>query len=358
MHRLGDRTSTFAEVLTETWTDAVVVLHDGRIVLERYWNGMTQETPHLLMSVTKSVVGCVAGILVGQGLLDPDQRVSSYVPEIAGSGYGGATVRHLLDMPTGVAFREEYTDRDAEVVVMERWIGWRPCQEGDGAGGMYSYLTTLGKDTDHGGPFVYRSADTDMLGWVCERAAGTRMADLISLLVWQPMGAEFDAEINCDRVGSAIHEGGMSARARDLARFGQLMLDAGQVGETPVVPEGLAPARSHARPGHPGRLPRLRLRALPPRRLVPRPVLVRARAVGRSPVVLGHPRSTGAGGPRHPHPLGQVVVLADGSLPTGTRKNSPSSGGRRRRVDHSSRRSWRGQAFACWLVGCCVGVRW
>jgi len=102
---------------------------------------------------------------------------------------------------------------------------------------MYSYLTTLGKDTDHGGPFVYRSADTDMLGWVCERAAGTRMADLISLLVWQPMGAEFDAEISCDRVGSAIHDGGMSARARDLARFGQLMLDAGQVGETPVVPE-------------------------------------------------------------------------------------------------------------------------
>ena len=63
---------------------------------------MTKETPHLLMSVTKSVVGCIAGILVEQGLLDPDKLASSYVPEIVGSGYDGATVRHLLDMRTGV----------------------------------------------------------------------------------------------------------------------------------------------------------------------------------------------------------------------------------------------------------------
>jgi len=237
VYRLGDRRSTFAEVLAETWTDAVVVLHEGQIVLEHYWNGMVQDTPHLLMSVTKSVVGCVAGILVRQGKLDPDELVSSYIPEIAGFGYGGATVRHLLDMRTGVAFREEYTDRDAEVAVMERWVGWRPGAQGDGDGGLYAYLATLGRNNDHGGTFTYRSADTDMLGWVCERAAGTRMADLISLLIWQPLGAEFDAEISCDRVGSAIHDGGMSARARDLARFGQLILDEGQVHDASVVPE-------------------------------------------------------------------------------------------------------------------------
>ena len=214
VYRLSEETSTFAEVIAETWTDAVVVLHDGQIVLEQYFSGMTQETPHLLMSVTKSVVGCIAGILVEQGLLDPDNQVSAYVPEIIGSGYEGATVRHLLNMRTGVAFREEYTDIDAEVRVMERYMGWRPGEDHNEARGMYFYLTKLGTDTDHGGPFVYRSADTDMLGWVCERASGARMADLISLLIWQPMRAEFDAEITCDGVGSAIHDGGMSARAR------------------------------------------------------------------------------------------------------------------------------------------------
>jgi hypothetical protein len=76
-----------------------------------------------------------------------------------------------------------------------------------------------------------------MLGWVCERAAGARMADLISLLIWQPMGTEFDAEITCDAVGSAIHDGGMSARARDVARFGQLVLEDGYVHDNCIVPE-------------------------------------------------------------------------------------------------------------------------
>jgi CubicO group peptidase (beta-lactamase class C family) len=237
VHRLEDRMSTLEEVLAETWTDAVVILHEGRIVLERYANGMTSETPHLLMSVTKSVVGCVAGILVDRGLLDPDEQASTYVPEIVGSGYGGATVRDLLDMRAGVKFREEYTDEDAEVRVMERYMGWSPVQQHADEGGMYAYLTTLDAEADHGGKFVYRSADTDMLGWVCERAANTRMADLISQLIWAQMGTEFDAEITCDRVGSAIHDGGMSARAQDMARFGQLLLDDGFVNGTPVVPD-------------------------------------------------------------------------------------------------------------------------
>ncbi len=238
VHRLGDRTSTFADVLADTWTDAVVVLHDGRLVFERYVNQMEPSTPHLLMSVTKSVVGCVVGILVEQGLIDIDRAANDQVPEIAGSGYDGVTVRQLLDMRTGAAFSEEYTNPDAEVRRMERHMGWRPDSGDEESRGMYAYLANLGRDGDHGGSFVYRSADTDLLGWVCERAADTRMADLISLLVWQPMGAEFDAEITCDSRGTAIHDGGMSARARDVARFGQLILDGGLVRGESVVPAG------------------------------------------------------------------------------------------------------------------------
>jgi CubicO group peptidase (beta-lactamase class C family) len=236
VHRVDERVSTLADVLQETWTDAVVVIHDGRIVLERYYGGMTAETVHLLMSVTKSVVGCVAGVLVDRGQLDPNQPVDLYVPEVTGSGYGGARVRDLLDMRTGVLFREEYTNPDAEVRVMERHMGWRPGLSPGHVGGMYAFLASMSAVSPHGGPFVYRSADTDMLGWVCERAAGVRMADLISTLIWQRMGAEFEAEITCDGVGSAIHDGGMSATARDIARFGQMLLDDGYVAGMPVVP--------------------------------------------------------------------------------------------------------------------------
>lgn len=237
VNRVDDRVSSVADVLEETWTDAVVVVHDGRLVLERYYGGMAPGTVHLLMSVTKSVVGCVAGVLADRGLLDPDHLVDLYVPEVTGAGYGGARVRDLLDMRTGVLFREEYTNPESEVRVMERHMGWRPGLSPGHLGGMYDFLASMTAVSHHGGPFVYRSADTDMLGWVCERAAGVRMADLISSLIWQPMGAEFEAEITCDGVGSAIHDGGMSATARDVARFGQMLLDDGYVAGMPVVPD-------------------------------------------------------------------------------------------------------------------------
>jgi CubicO group peptidase (beta-lactamase class C family) len=234
--RLDGSSATVDQVLAETFTDALIVLHDGRVITEQYADGMTGSTRHLLMSVSKSIVGCVAGILVSHGVLDPEAPVASYVPEIIGSGYGGSTVRHLLDMRTGVQFRETYTEIDAEVRVMERSMGWRP-RLADDPIGAYAYLATLGTASPHGGDFTYRSADTDMLGWVCERASGTRMADLISALIWQPMGAEHDAEITCDAVGSAIHDGGVSATVRDLARFGQLLLEDGVAQDRQVVPQ-------------------------------------------------------------------------------------------------------------------------
>ncbi|HET6989389.1 MAG TPA: serine hydrolase [Kribbella sp.] len=227
--------SSVEDVFETTSTDALLVLHRGSLLTERYYAGCTETTPHLLMSVSKSIVGCVAGILVQRGLLDPESVISRYVPEVAGSGYGDATVRQLLDMRTGVGFREIYDSADAEVRVMERSMGWRPRLAGDPVG-AYAYLATLKRAEAHGGPFTYRSADTDMLGWVCERAGDMRMADLVSSLLWQPMGAEHDAEITCDAVGSGIHDGGISAVPRDLARFGQLLLDDGRIGGAEVVP--------------------------------------------------------------------------------------------------------------------------
>jgi len=233
--RLDGSAATVDEVLEETFTDAWLVLHNGTVLEEVYVGEMTAKTPHLLMSVSKSIVGCVAAVLVERAVLDPQVLVTDYVPEVSTSGYAGATVRNLLDMRTGVAFRETYTAPEAEVRVMERSMGWRPLLPGDPVG-AYAYLATLGTAGPHGDSFTYRSADTDMLGWVCERASGVRMADLISHHIWAPIGAEADAEIACDMVGSAIHDGGISAVARDLARFGQMLLDGGRAQGRQVVP--------------------------------------------------------------------------------------------------------------------------
>jgi hypothetical protein len=224
------------EVLEDTYTDATVVVHGGRVVLERYAGETAPATPHLLMSISKSVVGCVVGNLVERGLLSPSHLVTDHVPELEQSGYRGASLRDILDMRSGVEFSEDYTDLTAEVRVIEQAIGWRPASDRRVPRSMYAYLTTLGGTGEHGGVFDYRSCETDVLGWVCERATNTRMADLISELVWSPIGAERDAEITCDGAGTAIHDGGMCATARDLARFGVMLLAGGEAAGRRVVP--------------------------------------------------------------------------------------------------------------------------
>lgn len=234
MHRNG-AASTLQTVIADTYTDAALMVHDGEVVFEHYRGDMQACTPHLLMSVSKSLVGCVAGVLVAHGLLDVEQAAEHYVPELTASGYAGARVRDILDMRTGVHFSEDYTDLNSEARVIEEHAGWRPSRYGRPLG-IYSYLATLGRDGPHGAGFVYRSSDTDTLGWICERATGTRMADLISTHLWQPMGAEFDAELTCDPLGSAMHDGGVCARTRDLARFGQLLLNGGKNGDSQVIP--------------------------------------------------------------------------------------------------------------------------
>ena len=102
------RPLSFDEFLADTSTDGIVLAKGGRIVFERYANGMTETTPHILMSVSKSLLGLVAGVLATSGELEPDREVMDLVPEVGGTAYEGATIRHLLDMRAGVAFDEDY----------------------------------------------------------------------------------------------------------------------------------------------------------------------------------------------------------------------------------------------------------
>jgi CubicO group peptidase (beta-lactamase class C family) len=227
--RVDGTQAAVADILAETYTDAFAVLQQGVLVAEAYDPTGGPSQPHACLSVTKSVVGCVAGVLIGTGVLDGDRDVVSYVPELAGSGFAGATVRDLLDMRSGVRFREEYSNPNAEVRRLDRWLLGDTRRAGDRPRGLYPFLTTLRAEAPHGSRFLYRSGETDALGWACERASGTQMAELISTLVWTPIGAESDAEILCDRLGTAVHDGGLAATARDLLRFGQLLLDGGVV---------------------------------------------------------------------------------------------------------------------------------
>jgi CubicO group peptidase (beta-lactamase class C family) len=234
--RNGSETAV-RELLATTETDAFVVLQDGVLVHEEYAHTDAESGRHAVLSVTKSIVGCVVAVLAERGVLDLSAPVSTYVPELADGGYGDATLRHLLDMRSGARFVEAYTDPSSDINELDRRLV---------DVGLHAYLRTLPQERPHGGSFRYRSSETDVLGWVCEAATGTPMAELMSQIVWGRIGAEADGYISCDAKGSAIHDGGFAARARDLARFGQMLLDGGTVPdlEHPEAdPVSVVPAR-------------------------------------------------------------------------------------------------------------------
>ncbi len=230
------RKLTIGQLLSESCTDGFLVVHRGQVVAERYARGLAPDTPHLIMSVSKSVVAAVAGVLAGRGALDVSAPVTAILPELAGTSFDGATVRHLLDMRAGTKFDETYDNPEADVRAYERVYLWRPDDGRPRPADALAYFTTLQNDGPHGGPFRYRSILTDVLGWVLERAAGARLHELIAREIWQPMGAEYDAEITIDARGNAMADGGICATLRDLGRFGLLFLRRGVADRRTVLP--------------------------------------------------------------------------------------------------------------------------
>ncbi|MEM7226856.1 MAG: serine hydrolase [Pseudomonadota bacterium] len=227
---------TLEQMLAATHTHGFLMLHRGRVVYERYLNGMTERSLHLSQSVAKSVVAAAAGVLWGEGLLDLEAPVRTYVPETAGLGYGDALIRHLLDMTSGVGFNEDYADPDSDISRFDRAAGWKPWREGD-ASCAYDFLLTLQQSWAHGEHHVYRSSETDMLGWVLEQISGTSLSELVSRTVWSNLGCERDACFVIDRAGAATANGGFNATLRDYARFGQMQLQRGHFNRKQIVPQ-------------------------------------------------------------------------------------------------------------------------
>ena len=227
---------TVKQHLDEGFTDGFVVLHRGRIVAERYGDGVEAHEPHLLMSVTKSFAGSLTGIVCEKGLLDPAMVVTDILPELAGSAYDGALLRHVLDMTVGMAYSEDYEDPMSDVALLDVAAGWRPARE-DAPDTLRDYMKTMRKAGPHGETFHYVSTNTDVLGWILERATGTDFATLLSREIWQPMGAETDAYVTLDRLGAPQTDGGLCVTTRDLARFGQLHLQNGVMNGRRIVPD-------------------------------------------------------------------------------------------------------------------------
>ena len=226
-----------AGTFCETNCDALVILHKDQLVFETYRNGMTERDPHILMSISKSMLGLVAGTLVEQGELSEGDLITKYVPELQSTAYAGATVRDLLDMRAGVLFDEDYLADEGPIVNYRFAANWNPVSKDHEPGDLRSFMSSLKQsDGPHGGRFHYVSPNTDLLAWVFERASGWRYADLVSERLWKPLGAEAPGYITIDRIGGARAAGGKCLIARDLARVGMMLANQGARNGRQVIP--------------------------------------------------------------------------------------------------------------------------
>ena len=226
------------KVMEETETDALVIAKDDTILFEKYNNGMSENSPHILFSVSKSILGLIVGALIESKTLKESDLIVRFIPELKMTAYSDATIRDLLDMRVGVKFDEDYTATTGPIINYRYAANWNPVPAGIEAGDLKSFMETLNdRDGLHNDRFHYVSPNTDLLAWVCERASGMRYSDLLSDLLWTPLGAESSGYITVDRLGGMRAAGGVCFTARDLARVGLMIASYGYANNKQIIPE-------------------------------------------------------------------------------------------------------------------------
>ncbi len=228
---------TWKESLSANYTDGMLILHKGRIVYERYFGCLDEAGKHGAMSMTKSLTGLLAEILVAEGELDDTALVSSIIPELSDSAFGSATIRQVMDMTTGLAYSEDYSDPNADIWKYSAAASPLPKpSDYEGPEGYFEYLQTVRPEGAHGDAFHYKTINTDALGWIVSRVSGQEITELLSDRIWRHIGAEQDGYMTVDGKGTPFAGGGLSAGLRDLGRIGLLMLNEGEINGQRLFP--------------------------------------------------------------------------------------------------------------------------
>jgi CubicO group peptidase (beta-lactamase class C family) len=221
----------------------LVVLVDGKVVLERYGLGFGPEGRWTSFSVAKSLTSTMVGAALQDGAIRSlDDKVSAYIPDLAGSAYDDVTVRQLLTMTSGVAWNEDYGDPDSDVA---RFNAHRP---DPGMDATVSYMRRLPREAPPGERWLYNTGETNLIGVLVSSATGQPLAQYLSDKVWSRLGMEQDATWLLGSTGHEISGCCIQASTRDMARFGLFVLGDGRIGDERVVPEGWFAEAGASRP--------------------------------------------------------------------------------------------------------------
>ena len=233
------QTQSFREIMDSTHTDSFLVLKNGEIIFEEYFNDMSSDSLHLMNSITKSFIGMLVGILSDEGIFDTKDKITKYLPELNDTGFSETTIQSALDMSSAVKFEEDYDDPLCEFWREAAVVGWRPDLVDDNSPKtlLDFALSLKEKEQEEMEGYHYRSVLTNVIAMVIERATNKRVQDLLEKYLWQKLKTEQDAVLVVDKTGLPFVGAGMNACTRDLARFGQMILNDGLYEEEQIVPK-------------------------------------------------------------------------------------------------------------------------
>lgn len=215
-----------------TYTDGLIVLHKGKIVYEYYAPGFSPRQPHALWSMSKSILGILAQLEISSGRLDPAAKVGNLVPDLSKGAWSEVSVQQLLDMQSGVDYRESFADQQSDLYRYLFATGLiDPPASIEVKQTLSDYLPIVRPGAGGGSAFAYKSVDSEVLGWVLTRTTGQPISALVSHHLWHPIGAESDAYYLIDAAGTDIASVGLNATLRDIARLGVALANKGQIGD-------------------------------------------------------------------------------------------------------------------------------
>ncbi|MDO9132623.1 serine hydrolase [Hydrogenophaga sp.] len=231
---VGDRHLSLGQFMDANNAAGLLVIRGDEVVLEYYGLGLKMEERWSTMSTVKSMTAMLVGAAVGDGAISSlDDPVVRYLPSLEGSVYEGVTVRHLMTMSSGVAWSEDYGDRNSDVNRYSRSLAAKVPD------GVLALMRNLQRAEAPGTAWRYNTGDTYLLGALVCAATGRPLAEYMSHRIWRPCGMEFDGfytlesdngtEIGGSRAGMAL---------RDIGRFARLVMNDGWCDGSRVLPAG------------------------------------------------------------------------------------------------------------------------
>ncbi|EAW31773.1 hypothetical protein GP2143_04965 [marine gamma proteobacterium HTCC2143] len=215
--------------LAETDTSALLVIHNGEVRFEQYMLTGGRDVNWLSMSVSKSFIATGIGIAVDDGLIDILKPITDYVPGLSGSAYDNVRIKDVLQMSSGAAWNEDYSDPESDIMRLAKIMSV--------GGSLDEFVSTLVREREPGTLNHYNSADTQALAMLLSRATGKSVTDYLSEKIWHPLGMEADAYWMVDDNNVEMAFGGLNATARDYAKLGELHRLKGKWRGTQIVSE-------------------------------------------------------------------------------------------------------------------------